>query len=301
MMEQRLQETVEEPALAATDRTPVSDTPLSEREVNQLTSVLKQRAKRRNFWHWVMALSAGSAAFNLLIAVLVMLWFVVSRQYWPEIGFDVMDWSGGLSVDTPPRGPSTVRFGGPWFLFGFVSSVGYFAARRVWRKQEKETRRLAELNDLRTVGTLAEALGWEDAGIRAIAESALTPLLPQLKATDAYLIDDHQRTSLRKALSSDNEGLILAVLQSFEQIGDGSDVEEVEKLASGQGRAATNEGIRRAAEQCLPYLRQRLEQEKARRSLLRPTENTAEYAAELLRPAGVAESDPDHLLRIVTQ
>jgi len=73
----------------------------------------------------------------------------------------------------------------------------------------------------------------------------------------------------------------------------------VEKLAAGEGRAAKDSRVREAAEACLPFLRQRAEQERSRQTLLLRAAGVAGAPPDvLLRPAsGATETEPQHLLR----
>jgi hypothetical protein len=50
----------------------------------------------------------------------------------------------------------------------------------------------------------------EDAEAIALAKASLVRLLPQLRASDAYLLNDKQRTRLRRALSGTDKPLTLA-------------------------------------------------------------------------------------------
>jgi hypothetical protein len=176
--------------------------------------------------------------------------------------------------------------------------VALFAATQT---QRNVARLLTEIEDLRVVGALAEALEFQDQKVGELAESSLISLLPRLKASDAGLLDAQQRNCLHRALSRKNSNLVVAILQSLEQIGDAEAVPYVQKLADGHGLAARDVQIRTAAQHCLPYLQQLAEEQRVRQTLLRASDVTEVPIAApdtLLRPAaGVTVADPQELLR----
>ena len=91
---------------------------------------------------------------------------------------------------------------------------------------------------------------------------------------------------------------ILATLKSYEQIGGMEDLPTVARLAQGKGYAKQNYNIRKAAQECLPYLQARSEGQDLRQTLLRASSESADSAANLLRPASAASSaDPAQMLR----
>ena len=91
---------------------------------------------------------------------------------------------------------------------------------------------------------------------------------------------------------------ILATLKSYEQIGGMEDLPTVARLAQGKGYAKQNYNIRRAAQECLPYLQARSEGQELRQTLLRASSVSAENSANLLRPAAASsETAPHELLR----
>jgi hypothetical protein len=152
---------------------------------------------------------------------------------------------------------------------------------------------LAAHDDVRIVGPLISAYYWPDMEVHAatIAE-ALVRLLPRLKVSDASILDEKQRESLRRALGSGNDALILAILKALEQIGNERDVKVVQRLAYGRAWTLRQKVIQEAAAACLPGLQARLERSGNKllrvtddhdESLLRPSSN-AGYTDTLLRP-----------------
>jgi hypothetical protein len=166
------------------------------------------------------------------------------------------------------------------------------------RRDAKAIHTVAELDDIRSVGPLAEALTLQNAGIQRIAETALIRLLPRLRASDAHLLNTEQRSYLYRALDGKNDELTLAILQALEQVGDGAAFPYVKRLAEGKGRAARNSHILEAATECLPSLWQRAANERASSELLRAGDQPDTPADILLRPAaGAADTAPQQLLR----
>lgn len=168
---------------------------------------------------------------------------------------------------------------------------------------EKQTRNnsaqaLAYLNDVRTVGALAEALEFGDKTTRDMAGYTLCRLLPQLQASDASLLTAKQRSILNFVLEGKEIALMLAVLKAYEQVGDRRALPFVQKLSVGQGMTYRNQSVQDAACTCLPFLEARIEQEQARQSLLRASDGNAASPDVLLRPAEAGvETDPQQLLR----
>jgi hypothetical protein len=179
-------------------------------------------------------------------------------------------------------------------MWGAIAAA--FAASQV---QKKVTKELAEFEDIRSVGPLALALEYQDRELKAVAENKLTRLLPRLQVSDAPLLDEEQRKCLYRALRGRNTELVLAILKALEQVGDEQAVPYVQKLADGEGIAATALRIREAAQACLPALQQRAELERSRQTLLRAASASDTPSDVLLRPASGAlvEADPQQLLR----
>ncbi len=171
------------------------------------------------------------------------------------------------------------------------------------KAQKQAAKTLAQFEDLRIVGPLAEVLELLDKDTAAIAESALIRLLPRLQASDAHLLSEEQRKALCRALKRKNAALVIATLKALMQIGDAEALPYVEKLAQGEGLTARDPAVCQEAQDCLPFLRLRAEQEHARQTLLRAAGPTVETRADtLLRPAsgGAVQIDPQQLLRAST-
>ena len=198
-------------------------------------------------------------------------------------------------------------------VFNFIGSMtGVFGGAAAFsRTHRAAARKAAELKDMRAVGHLAAALEMQDKGTRQIVEEALIDLLPQMRASDAGLLDAEQRECLYRALRSKNHKLVMAIFKALEQIGDSRALPYVEKLEQAlveqhawaerhtrHLQAAEIETRLQAARECLQFLQDHAQQEQARQTLLRASSAAHVAPDSLLRPAaGKSDQDPDSLLR----
>jgi hypothetical protein len=128
-----------------------------------------------------------------------------------------------------------------------------------------------------------------------VAEQVLDSLHPN----DAFLLDERHHAALQRLLAACandrsttyNERLALSLINALKSVGDGLSVRSVERLTR-----HSSEPLRRAAEACLPSLRERLSRELTSGSLLRPVPPPP-AADELLRPASSIISSYEALLR----
>lgn len=179
-----------------------------------------------------------------------------------------------------------------WILWGvFVRPIG--AGSAVERAQA--IKGLAYADDVSMIGTIAACLFDEDGAVCAEAANALKRLLPQVKASDKRHIQPEEMNALLKALDGHDDALRVAILKALEQIGDAKAIPHVERIIAGP----VTPPVRRAAEECLPYLRLRAEQEQQAQTLLRASTAVEVAMPEtLLRPAqGAVSSDTSQLLR----
>jgi hypothetical protein len=141
----------------------------------------------------------------------------------------------------------------------------------------------------------------ESAMIGAISQeahpitAALSRMLRSVRADQNKLLTKEHRELLMALLTSPRPAVDLkcAILKAQEQIGDETALPVVESL-----RESRSHRVRTAAEECLPYLQQRIQQQQQARMLLRASDNSGLSAADgLLRPAAAADTAPEHLLR----
>lgn len=182
---------------------------------------------------------------------------------------------------------------GRWLDAAAYAAIG-LAATQLYRvsmlsRHARMARELMNENRVEAIGRLAEAAVWPDARLKAAAISALTRLLPRLKASDARLLTSAQRGCLYSFLSPaevrTHPELVAALLGALEQVGDMAAVPYVRSLAQMPARSARMAAIRDAAEQCLPTLMERARLNTDHQTLLRPAEAPGLPEETLLRPA----------------
>lgn len=180
-------------------------------------------------------------------------------------------------------------------MAGLFGGIGAVAAMSPQHKSIVSL--MANLDDARSIGWLADSLNSDDVTVRSSASKALIRLLPRLTPANASLLDDESRRSLdRTVVKSDDSGLVLAILNAFEVVGDGRSLEAV--AAVEQERAVTKQpAIVEAAMRAGDAIRARIEKEHQAHVLLRAID-AGDQADTLLRPAEDAGSnDPTNLLR----
>ena len=166
---------------------------------------------------------------------------------------------------------------------------------RFGSRQAAIARMMSRYPDLRVVGPLAQSLSLADEETVHLVKLALRFLLPRLRADDGHLLNDAQRNCLYHQLRVGDVELKLAILKTLEQIGDAKAIPYVDRLCHGNGRIDAR--VRRAAEECLPFLLIRAEHEIAPRILLRASSN-ADTAPETLLRTAIGHRDTEaNLLR----
>jgi hypothetical protein len=193
-------------------------------------------------------------------------------------------------------------------LLGAVWAGATVAATQLYRvalssKRVAMLRKQAMQRDIKAVGMFAEALSWPETDLQYEAASALTVLLPLLKANHAALLSTAQRECLHEVLTLKNArthaDLIVAILKAFQQVGDTAAIPVVERLANARPFTAQERKIVAEAQECLPYLHLCAVNNSASHSLLRASSQGGAAAADnLLRPAWEnPEIRPEQLLR----
>ncbi len=200
-----------------------------------------------------------------------------------------------------------------YVLTAALAGIGVpLALLRPSRKARRAASQLSKLDDAGTIGGLLETLSFgHDRELDAPAQEALIRALSRLKASDAHLITQRQAGLLRGTLASSpyttgnlftslsrrrdaHVRLQIAILKAFEQVGDSQSLPVVSHLA----KSAADARIRKAAEECLPFVEARVELERASQTLLRASSEARPDPDTLLRPAhGESENAPEALLR----
>ncbi len=213
----------------------------------------------------------------------------------------VLVW-GEVLVDVGTRGTYMLESTGPYHLLLIPILLALPLITRPTYLQRRAAQVLADFDDVRVIGALAESLTMEDPYTVKVAKAGLKRLLPRVKVTDAGYFRTDQLSALYAALTSMDDQLVVAILRALEQIGDERALPLVEKLAERPVSTRAGQRIREAATECLPALLNRTGQERVGQTLLRATEAPDQPAEALLRPAAhVAGRGEDSLLRSVAE
>lgn len=201
-----------------------------------------------------------------------------------------------------------------------ISAGLFWNVRRIANLQKQ----FAGIEDVQYINNVIDAFGNEwSRPDKAIVET-LIKLLCRLQASDARFLTTSNRLVLNIILRSDvfllrNFGisstastqspaysprnrlkledrirLVLAVVKAMEQVGDETAIAPVRHLTKSLWKP-----VREAAQECLPFLYQRANEQRASQGLLRPADNTATPDV-LLRPAIETPDPPEQLLRATT-
>jgi hypothetical protein len=186
-------------------------------------------------------------------------------------------------------------------LSNFASFSGLFgllgAAAAMSPRHKSVVSLMANLDDVRSIGWLADALLSDDKLVRANAGWALVRLLPRLTIVDAALLDADSRRSLDRALQkSNNSDLVLAILGAYAVLGHSDSLDAV--IAVELERAVVKlPAVVDRAHETADAIRAREEREREAHLLLRAVES-GDDSGMLLRPSGgEGGRDPALLLR----
>lgn len=194
--------------------------------------------------------------------------------------------------------------GVPLFLGVAISPMAL--VRLTMRQSDvKRVRSIVANGKPESIGFLVDALDWPDAYCRNLASRGLSVLLPQVKASDGALLNQHQRTVLLRYLKLQNvvryEKLLIAILQALEQIGDESSIPAVELLAASDPVNSAQVRVRDAAEHCLRFLPEVAAAKTASQTLLRASEPAEDRVSDLLRaPTSQVTFNDEQLVRPLT-
>jgi hypothetical protein len=166
----------------------------------------------------------------------------------------------------------------------------------------RSTAKITNIDDVRAVGALAEAMEIPDKGMLAQAQKALTRLLQRLEVGDAHLLNETQRKCLYRRLKIEyalhTPDFMVALLEALEKIGDAGALPAVQELATCTVTTASGKRVQAAARKCLPVLRLRVRTLETSSTLLRASSAEDTGGASLLRPVhGGDNTAPEELLR----
>ena len=189
--------------------------------------------------------------------------------------------------------------GGCFYYLAAAAAFCLYKSTRIRRQITKRIQSLADTNDIRLIGSLAEtlearsspfravkaALGFSAGARREESRAILLKLLPALRVSDSATLGISQKRALARALNFNDPELTLAILKAQEQIGGVEALPFVENLARGRGDVSRDWQIMEAAKECLPFLQMRMEDRQASAQLLRPVNNAVNPtdAQQLLR------------------
>ena len=195
------------------------------------------------------------------------------------------------------------------FIFLAVfCGAGFGAMWWLLRGSRLKAQNLNQYGGLKTAGALIEMLptAYTPPDKEAL-QTALIPLLLQLRPEDSSRLNRRQRAILNRRLHSLTEGsrlyeyaetFDLAILQALEQVGDRSAVPVVEKLTRMDADTPAKIRVRHAAIDCLPLLQIRAGLVAEAKTLLRASAPEAAGHDTLLRAAsGPTDKAPEQLLR----
>ncbi len=189
-----------------------------------------------------------------------------------------------------------------WYVLLYASALMADIVLR-WRWGRSATN-IANIDDVRAVGALAEALDIPDIHIREKAETALARLLPRLTAEEARLLTETQRHCLYRRLKIENApiapGFMVALLDMLGKFGDAGALPAVQTLAGALVTSANGKRVQAAARECLSILRKRIVAQETSGTLLRASSPRDDSGATLLRPAqDQSMTAPEELLRAI--
>lgn len=166
-------------------------------------------------------------------------------------------------------------------------------------RQESLARMLNEWGDVRAIGPLAETLNVMGMD-REVVTRALTCLLPDLKASDADLLNTEQRAALFSALAyrpKRYSDFLVTLLGALEQLGDPQAIPHVERMVNRTVKSVQDKRVLEAARLCLTSLQESARRAQVGAALLRASDE-AQQPASLLRPAASEQTEAALLLRI---
>jgi hypothetical protein len=205
---------------------------------------------------------------------------------------------------------SIILFSERNLLAGTLTTVLALLSTQLYRltltdRHKALARKLAKVDDVRSIGRLAEALEWPDPEIRRFAIAGLTRLLRRVKATDKVFQTAGQRANLHRMLTLANARyqpeFLKAILAALEQVGDATAVPYVEQLAKAMPVTRGQREVCEAANLCLDFVKNRAELSRSSQTLLRASAPTVMNADTLLRAASATTThDSEQLLRADT-
>lgn len=186
-------------------------------------------------------------------------------------------------------------------LSGFSGLAGFAALLAPSQRYHQIINALSQMDDVRAVGPLAEALSLQDINSRVAVARALERLLPRLEIENADLLDSPQRAALHKLLNTGapekESRLMLTIVNSLSRIQDTSALATMEILANRTPQTANERLVVEAAAESVVVLREAKHRLETPQTLLRASAQDTP-AVQLLRAAHQTSDTPvEQLLR----
>lgn len=246
-------------------------------EYETLLKKLLDQARKRKRWSRITTWICYAGASLYLLPILI--------EYYGRIHLNFPDFADTIIM-----------------LYAFAGLAGVLF-RRQWGKSIAD---LTNIDDVRAIGVLAEALEIPDMAIRLQVQAALMRLFPRLRPEDASLLNTLQRRRLYRLLTLKQTlampDFLIALLDALEKVGDADALAAVQALENDTDTTVSSRRVQAAAKKCLPILRARVLEKETGSTLLRASSMEEAPASSLLRPARGGHTDtPEQLLRAAAQ
>ena len=173
-------------------------------------------------------------------------------------------------------------------LSGFAGMAGLIGLAVPSQRYHQLVNALSQLDDVRAVGPLAEALSLQDMTSRMAAARALARLLPKLNLGDGDLLSYGQRAALQKVLNTGapekESELMLVLIDALTRVEDVSALTTMQTLSKRISQTTAERTVTEAAAEAVTLLTEAKHRLETPQTLLRASaESTA--PAQLLRAA----------------
>ena len=163
-------------------------------------------------------------------------------------------------------------------------------------RQQEIAHALAEINDMRAIGPLIEAMSYEGAQA-AVVRDTLIRLLYRVTPSNAGTISPPRRLALYSMLNESvmndhaKAALCGAILTAMEQMGDRDALPYVQRLAQSSPWTPAQHAVCKRANECLMYWNASMAQARTGTTLLRASASPTDSPQILLRPADTNDAD----------
>lgn len=193
----------EAPSAQAAIHTEPTVAPMQRTEVDALLATLKNQAGRRKQSRIASLVTGSILLFSLVAGIGFFLLSSYAVGHWATCTVDLSHLATILEGHAHAK-TANITIGGGGIIAALLLIGSYSFAKTAMKRQSKTTRWLAQFQDVRAVGPLAESLELGDEELRPVAEDALQPLLLRLQASDAQSLsaEHHAAPSTARATLS---------------------------------------------------------------------------------------------------